>query len=250
MPPDLAHVGDFLFIPADRPERFEKAVASGADAIILDLEDAVAPKAKNQALEAAAARLAAGGQAILRVNAPGTPWAEDETLADSPGVLAVMRPKAEADEALVRLTPRKPGIALTETASGVAEAGKVASLPGVLRLALGAVDLCLDLGIGETPEILLPIRLGLAIASEYCSLPPPIDGVTVELRHASVIHAAVRRARDPGFGGKRRRDRLGRAGPRSRGCLRRRRGFLQVDRLVNERAKQILACARTGKEEH
>ena len=203
MPPDVSHSRSFLFVPADRPERFQKAVSSGADAIILDLEDAVAPAAKNEARKTAAAWLAAGGQAILRINPPGTPWAaEDENLADLPGVLAVMRPKAEADEALVKLARRKPVIALIETARGVAEAGKLATFPGILRLALGAVDLCLDMDIAETPEILLPIRLGLTLASKCASLPPPIDGVTVELRDEAVIRAAVRHARDLGFGGK------------------------------------------------
>lgn len=203
MPPDLALARSFLFVPADRPERFEKALASGADAIILDLEDAVTPAAKNQARASAAAWLAAGGEAILRVNPPGTPWAaEDEALADLPGVLAVMRPKAEADEGLVRLASRKPVIALIETARGVAEAGKVAAFSGVKRLALGAVDLCLDMDIAETPEILLPIRLGLTLASKCALLPSPIDGVTVELRDTAVILAAVRHARDLGFGAK------------------------------------------------
>lgn len=203
MPTDLLQARSFLFVPADRPERFDKAAASGADAIILDLEDAVAPAAKDTARAAAAAWLAAGGQAILRINPPGTPWAAaDEILADAPGVLAVMRPKAEADEALAHLASRKPVIALIETARGVAEAGKVAAIPGVIRLALGAVDLCLELALAETPETLLPIRLGLTIASRCALLPPPIDGVTVELRDAAVLSAAVRHARDLGFGAK------------------------------------------------
>ncbi len=270
MPPDLAQARSFLFVPADRPERFAKAVASGADAIILDLEDAVAPAAKNQARTSAAAWLAAGGRAILRVNPPGTPWAAaDETLADAPGVLAVMRPKAEADDALIRLASRKPVIALIETARGVAEAGRVASCPGVLRLALGAIDLCLDMGIAETPEILLPIRLGLTIASRCASRPSPIDGVTVELRDAAIILAAVRHARDLGFGGKlcihpsqispvhdgfapsaadiawagqvvAVADASGGAAVTHDGKM--------VDRPVIERAKQILAWVRIGKD--
>jgi citrate lyase subunit beta/citryl-CoA lyase len=203
LPPDLLQGRSFLFVPADRPERFGKAVGSGADAIILDLEDAVAPNAKTLARNAAYAWLTAGRQAILRVNAPGTPWAaEDETLADLPGVVAVMRPKAEADDALVRLASRKPVIALIETAQGVADAAKVASIPGVARLALGAVDLCLDLGIAETTEILLPVRLGLTMASKCASLPPPVDGVTLDLRDAAVILAATLHARALGFGGK------------------------------------------------
>jgi citrate lyase subunit beta/citryl-CoA lyase len=203
LPPDLLQARSFLFVPADRPERFDKAVASGADVVILDLEDALAPDAKTRARNAAAAWLTAGGQAILRVNAPGTPWAaEDEILADLPGVVAVMRPKAEADEALTRLASRKPVIALIETALGLTQAANIASVQGVSRLALGAVDLCLDLGLAETPEILLPVRLGLTVAARCAGLASPIDGVTVELRDAAVIVAAVRHARDLGFGGK------------------------------------------------
>jgi hypothetical protein len=92
LPPDLLQARSVLFVPADRPERFDKAVASGADMIILDLEDAVAPDARTGARNAASAWLTEGGQAILRVNAPGTPWAaEDETLADLPGVVAANR---------------------------------------------------------------------------------------------------------------------------------------------------------------
>jgi citrate lyase subunit beta/citryl-CoA lyase len=203
VPPDLGQACSFLFVPADRPERFDKAAGAGADAIILDLEDAVAPESKAQARAAAAAWLGAGGTAILRVNAPGTPWAaEDERLAASPGVLAVMRPKAEPDEALVELAARKPVIALIETAHGLAGAARVATVPGVVRLALGAVDLCLDLGIAEMPDILLPVRLALTVASRCALLPPPIDGVTVELRDEAIISAAAHHAAALGFGGK------------------------------------------------
>jgi citrate lyase subunit beta/citryl-CoA lyase len=203
MPCDLARVRSFLFVPGDRPERFAKAVESGADMVILDLEDAVAAEAKDYARTAVVAWLSAGGQAVVRINAPGTAWgAADEALADLPGVLAVMRPKAEPDAALARLAARKPMIALIETARGVAEAAAVAAVPGVCRLALGAVDLCLELGITETRDILLPVRLGLTIAAKSAGLPPPIDGVTVELRDEGVILAAVQHASALGFGGK------------------------------------------------
>jgi len=270
--PDLPQARSFLFVPADRPERFDKAASSGADVIILDLEDAVAPAAKNDARAAAAAWLAAGGQAILRINPPGTPWAAaDETLAGLPGVLAVMRPKAEADEALVRLASRKPVIALIETARGVAEAGKVASVPGIVRLALGAIDLCLELAIAETPEILRPIRLGLTIASKCALLPSPIDGVTVELRDAAVISAAVRHARDLGFGAKLCihpaqiapvhdafapsaadidwAEQILAAAAASGGAALSHNGKM-IDRPVIERARHILARVRASKEGH
>ena len=64
----------YLFVPADRPERFAKARASGADAVIVDLEDAVAPEAKASARDALATALDASAPLVVRINAAGTPW--------------------------------------------------------------------------------------------------------------------------------------------------------------------------------
>ncbi|RYG06615.1 MAG: CoA ester lyase, partial [Burkholderiales bacterium] len=70
----------YLFVPGDRPERFPKALASGAGAVILDLEDAVAPDAKDAARRDVAAWLASGPVADVhvRINASGTPWFDDD----------------------------------------------------------------------------------------------------------------------------------------------------------------------------
>ena len=85
----------YLFVPADRPERFAKARASGADAVIVDLEDAVAPEAKARARDALAGALDESAPLVVRINAAGTPWFDDDLeLCRHPGVAAVMLPKA------------------------------------------------------------------------------------------------------------------------------------------------------------
>ena len=90
----------YLFVPGDRPERYAKARAAGADAVIVDLEDAVAPEAKPRAREALAAALDEAAPIIVRVNAAGTPWfADDLELCRHPGVAAIMLPKAEGIDA-------------------------------------------------------------------------------------------------------------------------------------------------------
>src|SRR5688572_27338953 len=110
-----------LFVPGDRPERFGKAVASGAHDVILDLEDAVAPAAKEQARGAVAAWLADGGRAIVRINGADTPWFEgDVAMLRAATAARVMLPKAEP-ESLARLAqalPQRAVIALVETVVG------------------------------------------------------------------------------------------------------------------------------------
>jgi citrate lyase subunit beta/citryl-CoA lyase len=96
-----------LFVPADRPERFAKAAASGADAIIVDLEDAVAPVAKDGARDGLAAALPPDVAVVVRVNAAGTPWhdADVALVARHPG-LGLMLPKAEDAASVARLAAR------------------------------------------------------------------------------------------------------------------------------------------------
>ncbi len=107
----LASARSFLFVPANRPERFAKALASGADAVIIDLEDAVAPaqkEAARQQLQGAFAPISTGDRArlVVRMNASGTPWEEDDlqTLQELAvqGLAGVMLPKAESVAALQR----------------------------------------------------------------------------------------------------------------------------------------------------
>lgn len=195
----------YLFVPGDRPERFAKARASGADAVIVDLEDAVAPAAKPAARDAVHGAL--DGQAVvLRVNGRDTAWFDDDArLAAHPGVAAVMLPKtARPDDvaALRALAGGKPVLALVETARGMAGLAAIAAAPGVARLVFGSVDFQLDMDIEDDDEALRTWRAHLVLASRVAGLDAPVDGVTTALDDETRIAADARRARAFGFGGK------------------------------------------------
>ncbi|MDE2326522.1 MAG: CoA ester lyase [Rhodospirillales bacterium] len=196
-----------LFVPADRPERFARAAASGADSIIIDLEDAVAPAAKSAARAALAApgALPGGIEIFLRVNAAGTPWhAEDLACAARLPLAGIVLPKAEAPERIAAVSQAAGGppvIALIETARGLAEARRLAAA-GVARLAFGSIDFCADLGAAHTREALLHARAELVLAARLAALPPPIDGVTTAIDDEAAIEDDARHAASLGFGGK------------------------------------------------
>jgi citrate lyase subunit beta/citryl-CoA lyase len=195
-----------LFVPGDRPDRLDKALSSGADAVILDLEDAVAPTHKDQA-RAHVARLTQGKAVIVRVNALGTPWhALDLATAVEGSVAGIMLPKTEGGaewSALCQtLSNRLPVIALIETGRGLARARDIAATPGVARLAFGSVDYCADLGCEHTAEALLHARSELVLASRLAGLPAPLDGVTTSITADELWSDDARRAAGLGFGGK------------------------------------------------
>lgn len=197
----------WLFVPGNRPERFEKALASGADAVIVDLEDAVAPADKGAAREAVAAWLSPDRPVYLRINAADTEWfADDLELVGHPGVAGVVLPKAEAADVLarvaVRLAPAAVLLPLVETGFGVARAETLAAQPRVLRLMFGTIDFQLDLGIDGEGEELAFFRSKLVLASRLAGVQPPIDGVTTAIRDLDRLQADTQRARRMGFGGK------------------------------------------------
>lgn len=195
-----------LFVPASRPDRFEKAAASGADAVILDLEDAVGAHEKERARAALSCdftRL----PVLVRINGRGTPWHNADIdavrkLAPS----AVMLPKAEDAQAVrgVRedLGGGIPVIGLIETARGLADARAIAAVDGVVRLAFGSVDFCADLGCDHLRDVLLPARFELVLASRLAGIEAPIDGVTTALDDADLCEKDARHARALGMGGK------------------------------------------------
>lgn len=196
-----------LFVPGDRPERFAKAVASGAHAVIIDLEDSVAMNAKLQAREACSAFFSAGGRALVRVNALDSAWAQDDlALCRMPGVVGVVLPKAETEIGIQEATQctghTKPILALIETAVGMLNVHAIAAQPGVERLLFGTVDFCLDLGLEGDGEELASYRAHLVLASRAAGLPPPVEGVTLALRDDDALRASTLNARRLGFGGK------------------------------------------------
>lgn len=191
-----------LFVPANRPERFAKAAASGADAIILDLEDAVAPSDKDGA-RAALSKGFTDLPVIVRINAAGTAWHDADLAAVARlGIAAVMLPKALDLGDIARVAAILPVLALIETVGGLAEARAIARSGQVARLAFGSVDYAADLGCDHVPEALAAARAEIVFASRLGGLPAPLDGVTTDLSDAAMAEADARGAMALGFGGK------------------------------------------------
>jgi citrate lyase subunit beta/citryl-CoA lyase len=195
-----------LFVPANRPDRFSKAATSQADAIILDLEDAVSAQDK----DTARAALTCGftdKAVIVRINGIGTPWwSQDVEAIGNLPVSAVMLPKSEDAHAIsalyASLGRRVPVIALIETAKGLANVRVIAGLDGVVRLAFGSIDYCADLGCAHQREVLLPVRSELVLASRLAEIAAPIDGVTAQLHDAETLREDTKHARSLGMTGK------------------------------------------------
>ncbi|ODU72360.1 MAG: aldolase [Lautropia sp. SCN 66-9] len=196
----------YLFVPGDRPERFDKAWSAPADDIIIDLEDAVPPPRKAAARDAIAGWLCAARPVWLRLNSGDSEWfGDDLALLARHGIAGVMLPKAEAiAPALAALCEQHglPIIALVETALGLRRAEQLAAAPNVVRLAFGSLDFQVDLGIEGDDDGLLFFRSQLVLASRLGGLAAPIDGVTPAVDDAAALRADTHRSRRLGFGAK------------------------------------------------
>lgn len=179
----------WLLVAATRPELFTEAGASMADAIILDIEDAVDPTRKPEARDAVVEWLHHGGEAWVRINdASSDFWADDVAgLRDAPGLLGVMLAKTERPEDVTttfdRLGGRLPVVALVESALGIEEAVGIARAQGAFRLAFGSGDFRRDTGMSADREAMAYPRARLVVASRAAGLPGPIDGPTVGANH-------------------------------------------------------------------
>ena len=220
MSPDhdkLALARSFLFVPATRPERYAKALVSGADAVIIDLEDAVAAQEKKGArrqLASAFEQLGASERArtVVRMNASGTPWFDDDLVflagLVGQGLPAVMLPKAESALVLQQLAqalgPDCALLPLVESLAGWDGVDALAAAPQVLRLALGHLDFQADVGMaaGADEVELVPVRLAVVLAARRARLAAPIDGVTAAIRDAERLQEDAARSRRFGFGAK------------------------------------------------
>ncbi|MES2979968.1 MAG: CoA ester lyase [Pseudomonadota bacterium] len=207
----------FLFVPATRPDRFAKALDSGADCVILDLEDAVAPEQKAVARAQLAEALPAFSEGqrarlLVRINPTGTAWhAQDLTLVSqwtSQGLAGAMVPKAESPSQLrmvgVALGPSAQLVPLIESLAGLDEAHLLAKTPQVARLAFGHLDFQLDLGMqcGAEATELASVRFHLVASSRRAGLSPPVDGVTTAIADGQRLVNDVQRGRAFGFAGK------------------------------------------------
>ena len=203
----------YLFVPGNRPERFAKALASGADAIVLDLEDAVAPAAKGEARDAIAqwARQATEterARIVVRINdAQSSAFAVELQLLRDAHLSHVMLPKAESPaqiQAVRAVLPHARVLALIESARGVANVQQVAVADGITRLVFGTLDyaLDLDLDIADSSEALVHAASALAIASRVAGLATPAAGVTPQLDDEQRLLADLAWSRRHGFGAK------------------------------------------------
>ncbi|MGW5014590.1 HpcH/HpaI aldolase/citrate lyase family protein [Micromonospora chalcea] len=205
----------YLYVPGDRADLLDKAAGRGADALVLDLEDAVTPARKEHARETVAGHLGAaapaGPELWVRINSDQVE-ADVEVL--SPAAAGVWVPKAEpellaeVDAALARvqrrLGPDAPAfrvVALIETARGVLTAPRVAAAPRVLRLGLGEADLAGELGLQPGPERaeFAPIRSQVVVASAAAGITPPVGPVETTLRDPERLELTTRALLRQGF---------------------------------------------------
>jgi citrate lyase subunit beta/citryl-CoA lyase len=209
----IGYASTFLFVPGNRPERFAKALSSGAHAIIIDLEDAVAEEDK--AVARSAIKHAWPGfsseerkRIVIRSNAPGTRfYGEDLMLAEELSIACLLIPKSESIDQIngaAEVLPTTAIIPMIETARGLQQIDAIANAQQVIRLALGNLDLQADLGmVCDTQETELQVaRFGLVLASRLAEIAPPIDGVTTATDDIDRITADALRSKRLGFGAK------------------------------------------------
>jgi len=198
---DVASARTLLFVPADRSDRVAKALASPADLVVVDLEDAVAAAGKAVARDVAVS-VAADPRVVVRVNAAGTPWHDTDLRALARVAHTLMLPKAEDAAAVVALG-RSTGaavVALVETARGVLHAAEIAAADPVVRLAFGSMDLAAQLGVDPRDDVALaPHRATLVLASAAEGLPPPVDGVFADLSDEEGLRAETEAGRRLGY---------------------------------------------------
>ena len=207
---DNTSIRSALFVPATRPERIPKALQSGADQVIVDLEDAVAEDLKAQARANLDAFLEANPQVrvLVRINAPQhQQQAADIALCRrQPGVAAVLLPKAESAAQVDQAAAcGKPVWPIIESARGLLELPAIARARGVERLSFGALDLGLDLGLASdtagAQRILDQARYAVLLHSRLAQLAPPLDSVFADINNTAGMTRMAADARDMGFGG-------------------------------------------------
>jgi len=202
--PDVRIARSFLFVPGDRPDRFAKAATSGADAVVLDLEDAVGTDDKARAREHVRHWLEQGNQAVVRINGSGTPHYDADVDMVAEHADTVMLPKAEHAGHVTTLAAALPAttgiIPLLETATGIVQAVDVCRASTVLRPAFGSVDLATQLGIDHRcSDALYQARSSIVLAAASAERGAPIEGVTTTIDDPAALRADTERVKSLGF---------------------------------------------------
>ena len=196
----------YLYVPGDRPERFAKALSSDADAIILDLEDAVALPAKSDALDAVVAHLqkpTGNVEQWVRINTGERGIADLDAIADLPGLTGIFVPKATRsglDELATIADARR--CALIETAAALLDLPAIAGADSLVALAMGEVDLAADLGIDPSPNEheIWPLRMQVVVASAAAGRQAPIGPVSTDIKDLYGLGHSTEALRRAGFG--------------------------------------------------
>lgn len=208
---NITRLRSLLYLPANRASAIIKARTLAADAVILDLEDAVQPDAKADARAAAVAAAQEGGWGqralFLRVNGLGTPWhADDMAAAPTPGFAGIVVPKVDTPAQaadVVSHAAGRPVLAMIETPAGVINAPAIAATPGVAGLIAGMADLAKALNCGadaqRTP--LLYSLSAIVIAARSAGI-ACFDGVCTEYRNEAAFRAEAGQGKLLGFDGK------------------------------------------------
>ncbi|MEU3156682.1 CoA ester lyase [Streptomyces griseoincarnatus] len=239
----------WLYAPGDRPDVVAKALTAGADVVVVDLEDAVAPDRKAYAC-AATAELLRDPQPVpvhVRVNAFAGPWgpADVAALAPAPGLSGLRLPKVSSPADVVRVARRAvsarggspPLYALLESALGVEHAHAVATAHPALRgIALGEADLRADLGVCEDAGLDW-CRARVVVAARAAGLAPPAQSVHPDIRDLDGLEASCVRGRALGF--------LGRAAIHPRQLPVIERAYLPTEREIEQAERVLKAAAAT-----
>src|SRR6201991_3495602 len=202
--PDPADVGSrndpvlarsWLLVNGAQADRFQAAAHSRADIVVLDIEDAVAPKDKVTARDNVVRWLGAGNSDWVRVNGFGTQWWADDlkTLADTSigGVMLAMVESVDHVTETAKRLPKIPIVALVETARGLERITEIAAAKGTFRLAFGIGDFRRATGFGDDPATLAYTRSRFTIAAKAAHLPSAIDGPTIGSNALKLIEATA-----------------------------------------------------------
>lgn len=215
-PPSVRLPRSYLYVPGDAEGKLRKALDRGADALIVDLEDAVPPAGKDAARQAVVRWLADADpgrcQIWVRVNDGQGRVPDVAALAGSPSLTGLALAKlddpgevAEVDAVLAAAGDRTTLLMpLLETARAVLDAGAIARQPRVHQLQIGEVDLAADTGIAPGPDEaeLAPLRASVVLASAAAGIAPPVGPVSRELADVGVLEESTTRLRRQGFFGR------------------------------------------------
>ncbi len=216
MPDALSRVRSALFTPGTEAARLRKAITTGADVCIFDLEDSVPPARIGEAraiVREALEELAGRARIWLRVHPASSPeMAEDLRIMPLGTLEAVMLPKASHRDDVeacrramkqARIPAELPVVPIVESATGVLACAAIAEVTGVALLAFGRFDLAADLGVDPDGNgaALAMARASVVLASTAERLGPPLDSPWLKIADLDGLRAASQRARADGFGG-------------------------------------------------